>query len=76
METNQGRLTARLKEVRDKFVFFELTIYDPSVAGEMILPYAEFVNFLREQNVTLVSETEEEYVLKMRLNQKLETLNL
>ncbi|HEX2912094.1 MAG TPA: hypothetical protein VH186_14895 [Chloroflexia bacterium] len=76
MDTNQGQLLAHLKQVGPQFVFFELTIYDPTVSGELIMPYPEFVNFLREQGVSIVADTEEERILLMQLNDALAARNL
>jgi hypothetical protein len=71
-----GKLTARLLLVGPHFVTFELTIYDPSIAGELILPYRQFTEFMREQNVELVAETEEERIMLMKLNDTLAEHNL
>lgn len=64
----ERKLTARLKQVGPEFIFFDLTIMDPTINGELILPPEQFRAFLREQNVTLVTETEEELILKMKLD--------
>ena len=64
----EKKLTARLKKVGPEFIVFELTIYDPTINGELILPPEQFRAFLREQNVTIITETEEELILKMKLD--------
>lgn len=68
MNQDETKLTARLKKVGPKFVEFELTIVDPTVTGELILPPEEFLNFLHEQSVTLLQETEDDRVLRMQLH--------
>ncbi len=70
-EPIEKKLTARLQKIETEFVFFELTIYDPSIAGEMILPYRQFVEFMHEQNVELITESEEDRVLLMKLQEGL-----
>ncbi len=60
-------LTARLKKVGPAFIEFELCIFDPTITGDLILPPAQFIAFLHEQNVTIIAETEEELILKMKL---------
>lgn len=62
-----NRLIARLKKVGPDFIEFDLTILDPTITGELILPPAQFIAFLREQNVTIITETEEELILTMKL---------
>jgi hypothetical protein len=66
-EMIEGKLTARLKEVSPQFIVFELSIFDPTIAGELILPPAEFFEFLREQKVELVLETEDDRIKGMEL---------
>lgn len=65
---SEKKLTARLKQVGPEFIVFDLTIYDPTICGELILPPEQFRAFLREQNVTVIAETEEEQILKMKLD--------
>lgn len=67
LDSPTNNLTARLKKVGPEFIEFELTINDPSITGELILPPAQFMAFLQEQNVTIITETEEELIMKMKL---------
>ncbi|MBN9386448.1 MAG: hypothetical protein J0I20_00215 [Chloroflexi bacterium] len=66
--TNEKKLTARLKQVSPEFIVFDLTIYDPTITGELILPPEQFRAFLQEQKVSIVTETEEDYILKLKLD--------
>ncbi|MDB5080625.1 MAG: hypothetical protein JWP00_2549 [Chloroflexi bacterium] len=63
-----NKLTARLKKVGPDFIEFELAIIDPTITGDLILPPAQFKAFLVEQNVTIIAATEEEHILKMKLD--------
>ena len=67
-DTIEKKLTARLKQVGPEFIVFELTIYDPTICGELILPLEQFRAFVREQNVSIISETEEEVILNLKLS--------
>lgn len=67
MNNIEGKLTARLKKVGPEFIEFELTIFDPTVCGELIMPREAFFNFIKEQGVDIVADTEEERILYMQL---------
>ncbi len=71
-----GELLARLLEVGPEFVKFELTIYDPTIAGELILPYPQFTAFLQEQGVELIANNEEERILWLKLQDELDKRDL
>lgn len=67
MKSTEGKLTARLKKVGPQFIEFELMIIDPTVTGELIMPREAFLNFIKEQGVDIVAETEEERILYLEL---------
>lgn len=63
----EGKLTARLRKVSPQFIEFDLTIFDPTVSGELIMPPEAFFNFIKEQKVQIIAETEDERILYMEL---------
>ena len=63
--TNEGKLTARIKKAGPEFIEFDLTIYDDTISGELIMPRQEFWKFIQEQNVTLLADSEEDRLLIM-----------
>jgi hypothetical protein len=67
MNSQQVKLTARLKKVGPQFVEFELVIIDSTVCGELIMYREAFWNFVKEQGVKIMAETEEERIMLLEL---------
>jgi hypothetical protein len=63
--TNEEKLTARIKKAGRDFIEFDLTIYDDTISGELIMPRHEFWEFIQEQKVTLLADSEEDRLLIM-----------
>ncbi len=76
MNIAEGHMSARLLRVAPEYVIMELTIIDPTISGEIILPFPQFVEFVETQKIKIIQETEDERILGMELAKALEAHHL